>query len=231
MVSYDISKVWSFLPTLVQALPATLALMFLTTVLGSAFGLVLTWAQVSEDKVGAGLAKGLCLYFALYPLRLSYSFWSFMDSPQFLNWWLGIDIDHWSKFVFVLVAMFLLFAAMISEVFKAAYLAIPKCQMEAGLSIGLTPAQTIWRIVLPQAFRVALPNMTTAILNLMRDAALAYTIGFIDIMGAGNNLISRNLGNYSLETYTAVAVIYWGIALVISFSAQLLEKRLSVTER
>ena len=51
-------KVWSFLPTLVQALPATLALMVLTTVLGSAFGLVLTWAQVSEDKVGAGLAKG-----------------------------------------------------------------------------------------------------------------------------------------------------------------------------
>ena len=49
MVSYDISKVWSFLPTLVQALPATLALMLLTTVLGSAFGLVLTWAQVSED--------------------------------------------------------------------------------------------------------------------------------------------------------------------------------------
>lgn len=148
-----------------------------------------------------------------------------------MNWWLGIDIDHWSKFVFVLVAMFLLFAAMISEVFKAAYSAIPKGQMEAGLSIGLTPAQTIWRIVLPQAFRVALPNMTTAILNLMRDAALAYTIGFIDIMGAGNNLISRNLENYSLETYTAVAVIYWGIALVISFSAQLLEKRLSVTER
>ncbi|MEG3142089.1 ABC transporter permease subunit [Streptococcus sp. 2A/TPW/M5] len=73
-------------------------------------------------------------------------------APQFLNWWLGVDIDHWSKFVFVLVAMFLLFAAMISEVFKAAYLAIPKGQMEAGLSIGLTPAQTIWRIVLPKPF-------------------------------------------------------------------------------
>ena len=58
MVSYDISKVWLFLPTLVQALPATLALMVLTTLLGSAFGLVLTWAQVSEEKVGAGLAKG-----------------------------------------------------------------------------------------------------------------------------------------------------------------------------
>lgn len=230
MVSYDISKVWSFLPTLVQALPATLALMVLTTLLGSAFGLVLTWAQVSEDKVGAGLAKGYVFTLRCTP-PIVLLFLVFYGLPQFLNWWLGIDIDHWSKFVFVLVAMFLLFAAMISEVLKAAYLAIPKGQMEAGLSIGLTPAQTIWRIVLPQAFRVALPNMTTAILNLMRDAALAYTIGFIDIMGAGNNLISRNLGNYSLETYTAVAVIYWGIALVISFSAQLLEKRLSVTER
>ena len=196
MVSYDISKVWSFLPTLVQALPATLALMVLTTLLGSAFGLVLTWAQVSEEKVGASLAKGYVFTLRCTP-PIVLLFLVFYGLPQFLNWWLGI----------------------------------PKGQMEAGLSIGLTPAQTIWRIVLPQAFRVALPNMTTAILNLMRDAALAYTIGFIDIMGAGNNLISRNLGNYSLETYTAVAVIYWGIALVISFSAQLLEKRLSVTER
>ena len=85
--------------------------------------------------------------------------------------------------------------------------------MEAGLSIGLTPAQTIWRIVLPQAFHVALPNMTTAILNLMRDAALAYTIGLSISWEQGNNLISRNLGNYSLETYTAVAVIYWEFPL------------------
>ena len=143
MVSYDISKVWSFLPTLVQALPATLALMVLTTVLGSAFGLVLTWAQVSEDKVGAGLAKGYVFTLRCTP-PIVLLFLVFYGLPQFLNWWLGIDIDHWSKFVFVLVAMFLLFAAMISEVFKAAYLAIPKGQMEAGLSIGLTPAQTIW---------------------------------------------------------------------------------------
>ena len=57
MVSYDISKVWSFLPTLVQALPATLALMVLTTVLGSAIGLVLTWALVTEDMVGHKLGE------------------------------------------------------------------------------------------------------------------------------------------------------------------------------
>ncbi len=67
--------------------------------------------------------------------------------------------------------MVLLFAAIIAEVFKASYQAIPKGQMEAGVSIGLTPSQTFWRIIFPQAFQVALPNMTTAILNLMRDAS------------------------------------------------------------
>ena len=153
-----------------------------------------------------------------------------MDCPNFLNWWLGIDIDHWSKFVFVLVAMFLLFAAMISEVFKAAYLAIQRSD-GSGLEYWLDAGSNHLADCPSSSLSRGSSNMTTAILNLMRDAALAYTIGFIDIMGAGNNLISRNLGNYSLETYTAVAVIYWGIALVISFSAQLLEKRLSVTER
>ena len=81
MVSYDISKVWSFLPTLVQALPATLALMVLTTVLGSAFGLVLTWAQVSEDKSRSG--KRLCLYFALYPSDCLALFGLLWTSPIF----------------------------------------------------------------------------------------------------------------------------------------------------
>ena len=66
--------------------------------------------------------------------------------------------------------------------------------MEAGVSIGLTPSQTFWRIIFPQAFQVALPNMTTAILNLMRDAALAYTIGFVDVMGGWESLNQSQFG-------------------------------------
>ena len=65
----------------------------------------------------------------------------------------------------------------------------------------------------------------------MRDAALAYTIGFIDVMGKGNLLISRHLGNYSLEIYTAVALVYWGIALILSLISRITEQQLSVKER
>lgn len=63
-------------------------------------------------------------------------------------------------------------------------------------------------------------------MNLLKDTALAYTIGLADIMGAGNLLIGRNLGNYSLETYTAVAVVYWTLALLLALGNQFLENAL-----
>lgn len=230
MVNYDISKVFELLPNIVGALPMTVLVLLLTTVLGSALGGLLAWAQLSDEKVLANLARGYVFILRCTP-PIVLLFLVFYGVPEFLNWWLALDINGWSKLIFVLITMVLLFAALVSEVFKAAYSSIPKGQTEAGLSIGLTEEQTFWRIIAPQAFRVALPNMTTAVLNLMRDAALAYTIGFVDVMGAGNLLISRNMGNYSLETYTAVALIYWAVALVLSLASRVLEQSLSVKER
>ena len=220
MVSYDLSRVFGLLPSLLQALPTTLWIMFVTALIGSLLGGLLAWAQIAEEQSFAGLARGYIFILRCTP-PIVLLFLVFYGIPEFLEWWLGLDINNWSRTVFVIITMILLFAAMIAEVFKAAYLAVPKGQTEAGLSIGLTPVQTFLRIV----------NLTTALLNLMRDAALAYTIGAVDVMGAGQNLISRNLGNYSLETYTAVALIYWGIALVVSLASQLLEKSLTVKER
>jgi L-cystine transport system permease protein len=149
----------------------------------------------------------------------------FYGLPEFLNWWLGLDVNGWSRTVFVVLAMTLLYAASISEVFKSAYLAVPKGQLEAGLSIGLTTSQTLIRIICPQALHFALPNISNAILNLLKDTALAYTIGLADVMGTGNLIIGQNMGNYSLETYTAVALIYWGLALMLALVSQGIEAK------
>ena len=230
MVAYDVERVLKFLPDLLGALPLTLWIMVLTTLLGSALGLLLAWAQLAEEQTFAGLARAYIFTLRCTP-PIVLLFLVFYGLPEFLDWWLGLDINGWSRSIFVLITMVLLFAALIAEVFKAAYEAIPKGQMEAALSIGLRPSQAFYRIILPQALVLALPNMTTAILNLMRDAALAYTVGLVDVMGAGNLLISRNLGNYSLETYTAVALIYWGLALLISGLTQGLERLLRIKER
>lgn len=230
MVSYDLSYVFKFLPDILSALPLTLWILLLTTGLGSLLGALLAWGQLYGDEVLASLSRGYVFVLRCTP-SIVLLFMIFYGLPEFLEWWLGLDVNGWSRTIFVVTAMTLLFAASISEVFKSAYEAVPVGQMEAGLSIGLTELQTFWRILFPQAFRIALPNISNAILNLLKDTALAYTIGLVDVMGAGNLLIGRNLGNYSLETYTAVAVIYWGLALLLSVGSQLLEKSLDAGKR
>lgn len=230
MVSYDLSYVFKFLPDILSALPLTLWILLLTTSLGSLLGALLAWGQLYGDEVLASLSRGYVFVLRCTP-PIVLLFMVFYGLPEFLEWWLGLDVNGWSRTIFVVTAMTLLFAASISEVFKSAYEAVPVGQMEAGLSIGLTELQTFWRILFPQAFRIALPNISNAILNLLKDTALAYTIGLVDVMGAGNLLIGRNLGNYSLETYTAVAAIYWGLALLLSVGSQLLEKSLDAGKR
>lgn len=221
MVSYDLSYVFKFLPEILYALPLTLWILIVTIVIGSLLGALLAWGQLYGDEVIVSISKGYVFVLRCTP-PIVLLFMVFYGLPEFLEWWLGLDVNGWSRTVFVITAMTLLYAATISEVFKSAYLAVPNGQLEAGLSIGLTEFQTFQRILLPQAFRFALPNISNAILNLLKDTALAYTIGLADIMGAGNLLIGRNLGNYSLETYTAVAVVYWTLALLLALGNQFL---------
>lgn len=228
MVSYEPSRVITFLPEILSALPLTLWVLVLTILFGSLLGLFLAWSQLSGEKSLSSFARGYVFILRCTP-PIVLIFLVFYGLPRFLEWWLGIDVNGWSRSVFVILAMTLLFAASISEVFKSSYQALPKGQLEAGLSIGLTDYQTFVRILLPQAFRIALPNITTAIINLLKDIALAYTIGLVDLMGAGNLVISRNLGNYSLETYTAVAIIYWILALILSVGTHVVENRLDTT--
>lgn len=225
MVSYDLSYVFKFLPEILYALPLTLWILIVTIVIGSLLGALLAWGQLYGDEVIVSISKGYVFVLRCTP-PIVLLFMVFYGLPEFLEWWLGLDVNGWSRAVFVITAMTLLYAATISEVFKSAYLVVPNGQMEAGLSIGLTEFQTFQRILLPQAFRFALPNISNAILNLLKDTALAYTIGLADIMGAGNLLIGRNLGNYSLETYTAVAVVYWTLALLLALGNQFLENAL-----
>ena len=225
MVSYDLSYVFKFLPEILYALPLTLWILIVTIVIGSLLGALLAWGQLYGDEVIVSISKGYVFVLRCTP-PIVLLFMVFYGLPEFLEWWLGLDVNGWSRAIFVITAMTLLYAATISEVFKSAYLAVPNGQMEAGLSIGLTEFQTFQRILLPQAFRFALPNISNAILNLLKDTALAYTIGLADIMGAGNLLIGRNLGNYSLETYTAVAVVYWTLALLLALGNHFLENAL-----
>ena len=69
--------------------------------------------------------------------------------------------------------------------------------------------------MLPQAFYFALPNLSSIIIGLLKDGSLAFTIGLVDVFGKANLLNNTTYSKYILEIYTALAAIYWLMAIVI----------------
>lgn len=120
-----------------------------------------------------------------------------------------------NRLFYVCVTLTLLSSASISEIMRSSYSSVPHGQYEAGESIGLTNIQIVRRIMLPQAFYFALPNLSSIIIGLLKDGSLAFTIGLVDVFGKANLLNNTTYSKYILEIYTALAAIYWLMAIVI----------------
>lgn len=151
----------------------------------------------------------------------------FYGIPKFALVLFGININFWPKIIFVVIALSFLYSAQLAEIIRSALIAVGKEQYEAALSVGLSPFQSLFRIIFPQAFVIAIPNLGNSLISLLKEGSLAYTIGLIDIMGSGNLIIARNYGAYALETYIALAIIYWSLTLIIENIFKILQKHFS----
>lgn len=213
------------IPELVTYLPVTLGMVLGTVLFGGIWGFLLALAKVRRRPVAKALAE-IYTYVTRCVPSVVMLFVVFYGLPELLLS-VGINLNGAGNGFFVIAAFSILYAANISEVFRAAYLAIDKGQREAAVSIGLTEAQAFRRIVLPQSIVVAIPNFTNSLINLMKEGALAYTIGLIDIVGQGNRIIGRYQGSYTLEVYLALAALYWIMTIMIQKLFGAVEKKLS----
>ena len=224
MRPFNPMKIPEFIPQLLPFLSVTLAIMLATVFFGGILGFILAFCKL-KGRVSAKIAQAYIYIIRCIP-SIVMLFMVYYGLPKFLLVF-NIDINNYDRAFFVILTFSLLFAASMAEVFRTAYIAIDKGQAEAALSIGLTPLQAFIRIVFPQALVVALPNFTNALVNLMKEGALAYTIGLIDLMGKGDLIIYNNQGAYNLETYIALSLIYWAMTIIIEKTFMHLEMRLS----
>lgn len=213
------------IPELVTYLPVTLGMVLGTVLFGGMWGFFLALAKVRRRPVTKTLAE-IYTYVTRCVPSVVMLFVVFYGLPELLLS-VGINMNGVDNGFFVIVTFSILYAANISEVFRSAYLAIDKGQREAAVSVGLTEAQAFLRIVLPQSIVVAIPNFTNSLINLMKEGALAYTIGLIDIVGQGNRIIGRYQGSYTLEVYLALAALYWIMTIMIQKFFGAVEKKLS----
>lgn len=207
------------LPQLFPYLLVTIGIVMGTVLFGSLIGLLLAAGKIRRGRIGRVLAN-IYIYITRCVPSIVLLFIVYYGLPEFLNVF-DININDASKGFFVITTFSILFAANMSEVFRSSYEAIDKGQREAAVSIGLTEFQAFYRIVLPQCIAVAIPNFTNALINLMKEGALAYTIGLIDLMGKGQLIIGYNQGSYSLEVYLALFILYWVLTILVekSFAA------------
>jgi len=115
--------------------------------------------------------------------------------------------------------------AYLSETFRGAIISIPKGQMEAALSIGMSYNQAMRRIILPQAARVAIPPMGNTFIGILKETSLVSVITVTELLRASQLLISKHL--VVMPFYIAIAIMYWVMSTGFSILLGKAEDKLS----
>ena len=118
------------------------------------------------------------------------------------------------------------YGAYMADVFRAGIEAIPKDQIEAARSLGMTKKQATKQIVLPQALRTITPAVGNQVLGMLKDTSLVSVLAISDILRIGNEYATKHF-NY-FETYTYIALTYLVLTLLMSRFVQYLEDRMSI---
>jgi len=143
-------------------------------------------------------------------------FFTYFALPQ-----VGIKL---SIFWAAVAALTIFESAMLSEIFRAGLNAVPKGQMEAGLSTGLSYTETMLSIVVPQAFKSMIPALVSQLISLIKDTSLAVIISLPELTHNAKIIYGQN-ENYVIPMFVAMTVMYFVICYVLSLLSKYLERR------
>ncbi|MGE6629163.1 amino acid ABC transporter permease [Bacillus sp. NPDC077027] len=233
MQPIDIQFAVQQIPNILKGVPFTLIIalvsMVVSLILGSAFAFI----RVFRIPVLRQLVVLYVSFFRGTPLIVQL-FAFFYGIPLVLtklneSFGFSFNPDMISPLIVAVIAFSLHSAGHLTEVIRSALLAVDKGQLEAAKIVGMTTRQAMLRIILPQAFVHALPNLGNQLIQLLKATSLAFTIGVLEIMAISR--IIANDGYHFLETYLVSAVIYWLLSILFEIAFAFLEKRVSIYGR
>jgi polar amino acid transport system permease protein len=192
-----------------------IAVTLLTTVISFGFiltlGLVGGLGRLSKNRVIFGLAS---LYVELVrgiPLMVQLIWWYFAFPSVLQSFGAAIGFDGLSRYRANPIAMAILglticYAAYMSEIYRAGIQSIPKGQLEAARSLGMTYMQAMRNVILPQAVRVILPPVGNEFIALLKDSSLVSVVAVADLTRRGREFMSTTF--IPIETWSMVALLY-----------------------
>ena len=215
---------------ILKHLPLTLFLPAVTLLIGIVLGSIIAIVRLRSNKLVNAILAIVVSFFRSVPAILQV-FIMYYSLPYLIAPILSIvtgsvvkpfDVSpYWTAYIFFIIYQ----TAYQSENIRGALLSVDKGQMEAALAAGLSYYQAYKRIILPQAFAVAMPSFFTYYLHGIKSLALLFTIKIVDIFAAAD--IFAALYSRRTEPYVADAIIYWLLCVVLTFVFNSWERRLS----
>ncbi len=204
----------------------TLMLTVLATGFGIALGTLLALMRLSGSPPLALIAAGYVNLMRAVPLVLVI-FWFYFLVPFIGQWLTGASRPMQVGAFWSSVVTFSLFeAAYFAEIVRAGIQSIPRGQVHAAQAVGMTYAQTMGYVVLPQAFRNMLPILLTQTIILFQDTSLVYVLSITDFLGAASKVATRD--GRLVEMYLFAASVYFVISLAASMLVRRLQQRIAI---
>ena len=213
------------MPGLIAGLMTTLKLLVMAVAGGVFIGTLLALARLSPFKWLSTLAKLYVNYFRSVPLLLVL-IWFYYAVPMMYSWITGNYLTIDTAFTSCVVAFMLFEAAYFSEVVRAGIQSISKGQNYAAYALGMTYAQTMRLVILPQAFRKMLPLILQQSIILFQDSTLVAAIGLTDFFRAA--YVRGDLMNLLAPYIILAGAVYFVISAVAMLGVKQLQKRLRV---
>ena len=216
--AFDFSVITDSLPFIKDGLLFSLKLTIVAMLGGILLGTLLALARLSSSRPLAMAATAYVNVMRSIPL-LMVILWFFLVIPLLTGKPMGAETS-------ALITFTAFEAAYYSEIMRAGIQSVSRGQVWAGQALGMTYAQTMGHIVLPQAFRNMLPVLLTQTIILFQDTSLVYAIGAKDLLKAAE-IAGKNY-NRPVEMYVFVALIYFAVSFALSRLVIRLQKRIAI---
>jgi glutamate/aspartate transport system permease protein len=219
----------SYLYYLIVGLGWTLATALAAWVIALAIGALVGTLRTTTMKWVVRAGNLYVEIFRNIPLIVQMFLWFFVLPelmPKGIGDWMKQMPPPWGSYIPAVVCLGIFTSVRVAEQVRAGINSLPRGQRMAGIAMGLTEGQTYRTVILPQAFRIILPPLTSEFMNVIKNSSVALTIGLLELTGR-----ARSMQEFSFrvfEAFTAATVIYLLTNLVVVLAMRALEKKVRV---
>jgi glutamate/aspartate transport system permease protein len=163
------------------------------------------------------------------PLIVQMFLWYFVFPeviPTAIGNWIKQQPPPWGMFIPAVLCLGIFTSVRVAEQLRAGIQSLPRGQRMAATALGLTQAEAYRFVILPQAFRIILPPLTSEFMNIIKNSSIALTIGLLEVMGRAKAM--QEFTFHPFEAFATATVIYLLINAVVVLSMRALEKKVRV---